>query len=96
MICHKVLVHLAFSIDLFTMITGYTGKGGHNGMQTQDSLNFGRVGAVVKLAKKEKEKKKRNQLIFVKYKNSVCKALVHSSGLKSINWGGGGSGGLER
>lgn len=93
MICHKVLAHLAFSIDLFTMITGYTGKGGHNGMQTQDSLNFGRVGAVVKLAKKRKEKK-RNQLIFVKYKNSVCKALVHSSGLKSINWGGGG--GLER
>lgn len=56
MICHKVLAHLAFSIDLFTMITGYTGKGGHNGMQTQDSLNFGRVGAVVKLAKKEKKK----------------------------------------
>lgn len=58
MICHKVLAHLAFSIDLLTMITGYTGKGGHNGMQTQDSLNFGRVGAVVKLAKKEKQKTK--------------------------------------
>lgn len=55
MIFHKVLAHLAFSIDLFTMITGYTGKGGHNGMQTQDSLSFGRVGTVVKLAKKKPE-----------------------------------------
>lgn len=73
MIFHKILAHLALSIDLFTMITGYTGKGGHNGMQTQDSLSFGRVGAVVKLAKKEKNKKitRRNQLIFAKYKSSV-------------------------
>lgn len=43
-----------------------------------------------KQKKKNKQpKNRRNQLIFAKYKNSVCKALVHSSGLKTINWGGG-------